>query len=914
MPETRSDWSATVRLPKTDFPMKGDLAKREPERLKAWTDAGLYEVLQERQKGRPAFLLHDGPPYANGRIHIGHALNKILKDMTVKARALLGHATPFVPGWDCHGLPIETALLKEMKMSKRGVTDVPKFRRDASAFADRFVDLQRAEFERLGVLGDWQRPYTTKSKGYEAKILRAFRLLVKQGHVYRGLKPVQWCITCETALAEAEVEYKDKTSPSVYVALPVVEGELKGAEILVWTTTPWTLPANRAAAFNPELVYVEASAEIAGRRRRLILAKARLDAVMAEIGAADPKVLRSWLGEHIVALAPRYALPYETKPGETGVSVLAGYVTAEDGTGVVHTAPGHGEDDFSTGVRENLEILNPLDGAGFFTDKAPRWKGKHIFKEGNPEIVADLAERGLLLAKKDIVHSYPHCWRCKNPVVFRTTEQWFLRLSEELRDRLLAQIDATRWVPPEGRSRIASMVKNRPDWCLSRQRVWGTPIAVLYSAKTGEPVLDDGVLSAIESKAAADGTDFWFEDWGKTLTPKDWPFLPQHPELADGFRRETDILDVWLDSGVSWLSVLGEDAVADLYLEGSDQHRGWFQSSLVMSTALRGRAPYKAVLTHGFVLDEKGRAMHKSTGNVVSPQEVIGKYGADVLRLWTALSDYNEDVRISDQILKGPAESYRRVRNTLKFLLGNLADFDSKSAVAYEALPEMERFFLHRLAALQAETLEDYREYRYRAAARRLVDFCGTFYLDVTKDKLYTFRVDAPERLAVQTVMAEAFSRLCALLSPILSFTADEAWTFWPQRPGENVFLWDLPAPDARWTDAALAGRWEAALSVRGAAQKALEEAREAKLIGSSLQAKLAVRGPAEILAPLKGLNLPEFFIVSEAALQEGGSELSVAVSAAPGAKCPRCWRWQADIGSNQSQPELCGRCALQLS
>ena len=935
MPEARTDWSATVRLPKTDFPMKGDLAKREPEFLKVWADMGLYELLQERQKGRPPFVLHDGPPYANGHIHIGHALNKILKDITVKARALMGHATPYVPGWDCHGLPIETALLKELKMSKRGVTDIPKFRREAGAFADRFIDLQRAEFQRLGVLGDWSRPYTTKSKGYEAKILRAFRLLVKQGHVYRGLKPVQWCITCETALAEAEVEYKDKTSPSVYVALPlrpfassfIVNGKeyldrlskddqalLNGAGLVIWTTTPWTLPANRAAAFNPLLEYSLVQADVAGNSRRLLIGSGRLADVMGIVGAGNFEILKTWKGADLVGTGGlAYELPYPTREGDFGVSVLADYVTAEDGTGIVHTAPGHGVDDFQTGQRYGLEILNPVDASGRFTDKAPRWTGKKIFEEGNPEIIADLKERGWLLAKKDIQHSYPHCWRCKNPVVFRTTEQWFLRLSEALRDHLLAQIDSTKWVPPEGRTRIAAMVTNRPDWCLSRQRVWGTPITVLYSVKSGEAVLDDGVLEAIEKKAAADGSDFWFERWGEVLTRKDWPFLPEHPALADGFRRESDILDVWLDSGVSWLSVLGENAVADLYLEGSDQHRGWFQSSLVMSTALRGHAPYKSVLTHGFVLDEKGRAMHKSTGNVVAPQEVVDKLGADVLRLWTALSDYSDDVRISDQILKGPAESYRSVRNTLRYLLGNLSEFDAKSAVPYEKLPEMERFFLHRLAALQKETLEDYREYRYRAAARRLVDFCGTFYLDATKDRLYTFRADAPERLAVQTVMAEAFQRLCALLSPILSFTADEAWRFWPQRPSESVFLWDLPAADARWTDAALAARWDQALAARVVAHKALEEARAAKTIGSSLQAKVVLSGPAETLAALKDINLPEFLIVSEAALRPG-AELSAAVSAAAGAKCPRCWRWQADLGANPAQPELCGRCARQLS
>ncbi|NNN06391.1 MAG: isoleucine--tRNA ligase [Elusimicrobia bacterium] len=918
MPETRTDWSATVRLPKTDFPMKGDLAQREPELLKVWYEMGLYERLQERQKGRPPFILHDGPPYANGHIHIGHAQGSILKDATMKARALMGHATPYVPGWDCHGLPIETALLKELKMSKRGVTDVPKFRAAAAAFAQRFIDLQREEFKRLGVLGDWSHPYTTMSKSYEAAILRAFRLLVKQGHVYRGLKPVQWCITCETALAEAEVEYKDKTSPSVYVALPVVEGELKGAEIVVWTTTPWTLPANRAAAFQPALEYAEVSASVGGRTRRLIVARARFESVMAEIGAQGAKIIRSWPGEKIVALANRYILPYEAKPGEVGVSVLAEYVTADDGTGIVHTAPGHGEDDFHTGRRYDLEILNPVDASGHFTDKAPRWKGKHIFKDGNPEIVADLAERGLLLAKKDIAHSYPHCWRCKNPVVFRTTEQWFLRLSDDLRERLLAQIDLTQWVPPESRNRIAAMVGNRPDWCLSRQRVWGAPIAVLYSVQTGQPVLDDAVLEAIEKKASADGAEFWFERWGETLSRQDWPFLPDHPALQSGFRRETDILDVWLDSGVSWLSVLGSEVVADLYLEGTDQHRGWFQSSLVMSTALRGRAPYKAVLTHGFVMDGQGRAMHKSAGNVVAPEQIISKWGADVLRLWVVLSDMHEDTRISDKILEGPADSYRRVRNTLRFLLGNLADFKPEDAVAFEHLPEMERYVLHRLAELQTKTLEDYREYRYRDAARRLVDFCAfdlsAFYLDVTKDRMYTYREDAPERRAAQTVMAETLSRLCALLAPILSFTAEEAWRFWAARPAESVFLWDLPALDARWTAAALATRWQKVLASRAVAQKALEEARAAKTIGSSLQAKVSLRATAADLEALDGLNLPELLIVSEAALENGSGEISAAVTAAAGAKCPRCWRWQTDVGADQSFPELCGRCARQLS
>jgi isoleucyl-tRNA synthetase len=520
--EEKVDYSVTVNLPKTDFPMKGDLARREPEYEAFWTKEQVYEKAQARSRPE-TYVLHDGPPYANGHIHIGHALNKVLKDMVVKSRALMGMKTPYVPGWDCHGLPIETALLKEMKMSKRGVKDIPEFRRKAAEFAERFIDIQRAEFKRLGVLGDWDRPYKTLSKEYESRILRAFRLMMKAGYIYRGLKPVYWCVTCETALAEAEVEYKDKTSPSVYVAFPILNatGPLKHAELVIWTTTPWTLPANMAAAFHPDLDYALIETEAAGKRRNLLIAKARMEAVHKAIEGGMTRTLQSWTGAQIVKMNLKYQRPY----GEQGVMVTADYVTAEDGTGIVHTAPGHGADDFDTGRKNGLEVLCPVDGSGLFTDQAPKFKGLHVFKEGNPAVIADLSERGWLLNKSDLQHSYPHCWRCKNPIVFRATEQWFLNVNHDgLREKLLKAIGEVKWVPEVGRSRISAMVSGRPDWCLSRQRVWGTPIPVLFCAEDHSPLTDDKVLEAIERKAAADGTDFWFEKWGENVTAAFWTY------------------------------------------------------------------------------------------------------------------------------------------------------------------------------------------------------------------------------------------------------------------------------------------------------------------------------------------------------------------------------------------------------
>jgi isoleucyl-tRNA synthetase len=942
-PETaasKGDYAATLNLPQTPFPLKGELPKREPEMLGQW--GGLYEKLSKGRDGKTAFVLHDGPPYANGAIHIGHALNKILKDMVIRSRALMGHKISYRPGWDCHGLPIETALLKEKKSGPRGITDVVQFRHEAADFAERWISLQGEDFKRLGVLGDWENPYKTMSRDYESATLRAFRLLLEKGFVYRGLKPVLWCVHCETALAEAEVEYKEKRSPSVYVAFPFARAPrgLEGAELLIWTTTPWTLPANRGVAVHPDLRYT-----LLGQgSRRFVVAEKKADEVAKIIGAS--RLGGAWSGLELSGggLQPNqsheYRRPFASDGQRMGKVVPAEYVTVEDGTGLVHTAPGHGADDFQTGLSWGLnddpKTLCPVDASGRFAEAAPEFlRGLRVFPEGNEAVAADLTARGLLLAREEISHSYPHCWRCKNPVIFRASEQWFMSVEKkDLRGRVLAEIDKVRWVPAASRARIASMVGSRPDWCLSRQRLWGTPIPILYCAACGTWLKDDGVLKAVEEKVARDGSDFWFAHRGAEVTPEDWDFLPRGtscPSCGERrFRRETDILDVWLDSGVSWLSVLaGGGLPCDLYLEGSDQHRGWFQSSLLSSCAINGTPPYRAVLTHGFVLDENGRAMHKSLGNVVSPQEVISQYGADVLRLWVALSDWSDDVRLSANLLKGVVDAYRRVRNTLRYLLGNLHDYVPDAAGEPAAgLPEMENYVLARLGELEERVLEDYRNFGFRSAARRLVDFCAfdlsAFYFDVLKDRLYTYPRNHPLRRAAQRTLAEILRSLLPLLSPILPFTAEEAWGHKPREWGwgERAALACLPArregaaeaPSRQPTEPPSRERWEKIFELRAAAHKALEEARSGGVLGGSLEAKIVLRNVPPRALEGEALDWAEMFIVSEARLQGGTGALEVEILKADGRKCARCWRYQKDVGSDPRHEDICGRCATAVA
>jgi isoleucyl-tRNA synthetase len=943
----KKNYSDTVRLPKTEFPMRGNLPKREPQWLDFWEENRIFEKMNARP-GRDPFVLHDGPPYANGHIHIGHALNKVLKDVVVKSQSLMGKRTPYIPGWDCHGLPIEHALLKEKKMSKRAVDDVPAFRREAAAFAERWIETQKAEFRRLGVLAEWDSPYKTMSKRYEAAILKAFRLLYNQGFIYRGVKTVSWCVTCETALAEAEIEYKIKKSPSVFVALPVLKGhEIFGetthpVEVVIWTTTPWTLPANKAVALHPKLEYCVVETELPDFGKRvLLIAKARLEAVLGAIGAESHKVLKTLNGRTIVeaGLVCETPFAYKTEfPHRESKGVLADYVSDEDGTGAVHTAPGHGADDYLTGVKEGLEILCPVDGGGRYTEEAgPDLAGKKIFEEGNPAVIEQLTSAGRMLASSRIEHNYQHCWRCRNPIAFRATEQWFLGVSKgSLRQDLLGAVGKVRWVPPQGEERISAMLSARPDWCLSRQRLWGTPIPIFTDADSGEVMADDEVLEAIEKKVAVDGSDFWFEEPGKPVVfggEKEagclsWDFVPAR---KGRFKRETDILDVWMDSGASWLGVLDKEQVpCDLYLEGSDQHRGWFQSSLVMAVGVNGEAPYKAVLTHGFVLDDKGRAMSKSLGNTVKPQEVVDKLGADVLRLWVALTDYSDDVRLSMKLLAGPTDTYRKIRNTFKYLLGNTCDFDpAKDGVSPAEMPELERFVLLKLGELDRGVRTAYGDFAFRRAAIQLVDFCNltlsAFYLDARKDALYTLKANDPVRRAAQTAMWECATRLAALAAPLLSYTCEEVWLELlrlRREQGsalhlpESVFLYECPEAPGRWDDAALCERWNRALAIRDRILKGLEESRSSGAIGKSLQARVVFNptdsADRELVSGMGEDAWAELCIVSGFSLADSGEE--IVVEKAPGEKCPRCWRVREDRGASADDPDLCSRCVEQLA
>ncbi len=934
------DYKATIHLPETAFPMRGDLPRREPDTLERWEREGLYGRIREHARGRPTFVLHDGPPYANGAIHIGHAVNKILKDIVVKSKLLAGFDAPYIPGWDCHGLPIEHAV--EKKHGKVGVTlDAAAFRARCREYAAEQIDGQRRDFKRLGVLGDWENPYRTMDFRFEADIVRALAKIVANGHLSRGAKPVHWCFDCGSALAEAEIEYADKVSPQVDVAYDAHDSAALAAHfgvsvaagtllaVPIWTTTPWTLPASLAVTLGPDLDYLLVEGPPRGEARRLLVLAADLaERALARYGVANFVVLGRARGaalEHALLKHPFY---------DREIPVILGdHVTAEDGTGAVHTAPGHGQEDFVVGQKYGLvdrypaAQMNPIGGNGVFLPGTPLFEGQFIWK-ANDSITELLRERGVLLASSSLQHSYPHCWRHKTPVAFRATPQWFISMEQAgLRSDALAAIatigKAGGWFPEWGEARIQSMIAGRPDWCISRQRTWGVPIALFVHRITGEPhPRSVELMNAVAERVEQAGVDAWFAlDAAELLGDE-----------AQAYDKVTDILDVWFDSGVTHEGVLaarGLGKPADLYLEGSDQHRGWFQSSLLTGIAIDHAAPYRQVLTHGFAVDQHGRKMSKSVGNVVAPQEVMGKLGADVLRLWVASTDYRNEMSVSDEILKRSADAYRRIRNTARFLLANLGGFDP----AQDLLPDdqlllLDRWILHRAAALQRDVIAAYERYDFADIVQRLSNFCtvelGSLYLDVTKDRLYTMQADSRGRRSAQSAMfhiAHAFSRWIA---PILSFTADEVWQHLPgERPAEVLFsTWyeGLPSLPA---DAPLAAAdFDQLLVLREAVSRVLEPMRASGVVGASLQAEVTLYLNRDLLQRLQCVSdeLRFFFITSQLTLRPTDQRPSSAVrvdaadawidaTASAHGKCVRCWHYREEVGASVEHPELCGRC-----
>jgi isoleucyl-tRNA synthetase len=935
------DYKATLNLPQTAFPMKANLPQREPELLASWEQERLYERIQEAGRNRPLYLLHDGPPYANGRIHIGHALNKILKDIIVKSKTMAGYRVPYVPGWDCHGLPIEHQVLKELGDKKKGL-DTGTIRKFCRDYAEKYARIQRDEFKRLGVLGDWEHPYLTMDPAYEATILREFGKFVGKGGVYKGLKPVLWCTTDQTALAEAEVEYEDHTSPSIYVKFPFVSppgllgradalnlafpGDVRTVSIVIWTTTPWTLPANQAVCLHPDLDY----AFVKVGDQVLVMAQNLVDSVAKACGLREYTVLGTKKGrEGFEGLETQ-------RPLANGLSpvLLGEFVTVDQGTGCVHIAPGHGQEDYvlvlahnaAAAPGERLEIVAPVDDAGRFTEAAKEFAGQHVFT-ANPRIVERLRANGVLLGHGTLSHTYPHCWRCKQPVIFRATEQWFVSMDvNRLRAKALEEIDRVRWIPPWGRERIFGMIQNRPDWCLSRQRAWGTPIPGFTCGGCGALLVDQAVIEHVAGLVATKGADVWFEKPAADLMPAGTTCR----KCGGGrFEKERDILDVWFESGVSHAAVLKPRQwwPADLYLEGSDQHRGWFHSTLLASVTTDDRAPYKAVLTHGFVVDGAGKKMSKSAGNVVAPQDVIKQSGAEILRLWVSAQDYREDLRISTEILSHLVEAYRKIRNTCRFLLSNLYDFDpAVDRVPYDRLPELDRWALVRLGELVTRVKTAYADFEFHTVFHALNNFCSVdlsaTYLDILKDRLYTFRKDSPLRRSSQTVMLDALVAMTKLMAPILSFTAEEIWRTMPEVLRKSlgvssVHLTTFPEADPRWNDAGLADRWGQLLEVRTAVLGELEKQRREKLIGASLEARVELEASAEKYSLLKEYehDLPSLLIVSQVAL-ERVADLSPRpgfvvrrVVRAEGRKCERCWNYRPAVGQFLDHPTLCDRC-----
>ena len=932
------DIKSTVFLPRTGFPMRAGLPKKEPAILARWEEIGLFDRLRAQSKGREKFILHDGPPYANGNIHIGTGLNKILKDIIVRAHQMTGKDSNYVPGWDCHGLPIEWRIEEKYRAAGKDKDAVPilQFRQECRAFAEHWVAVQAAEFRRLGVVGDWANPYTTMAFPAEARIVREIHRFLMNGGLYRGLRPVLWSVVEKTALAEAEVEYHDLTSTTIFVRFPVAEPALPaldGASIVIWTTTPWTIPGNRAVAFGDRIAYGVYRVDAVGADsrakpgERLVVAVSLADGVAEAAGIDDWTLEQTIPGSALAGTVCRH--PLAGHGYDFPVPALAAdFATEETGSGIVHIAPSHGADDFDLGQRHGLPVPAMVDPDGRFLDSVPLFAGLATYtqegKKGpaNEAVIAKLEETGGLLARGSLVHSYPHSWRSKAPLIFRATDQWFISMETNgLRDKALAAIAATRFVPPAGKTRLHAMIENRPDWCISRQRAWGVPIAIFVERATGEPLRDQAVLDRIAAIFETEGADAWY-----ARDPQD--FLGNAYSAAD-YEQVFDIVDVWFESGSTHAFVLEERPElkwpASLYLEGSDQHRGWFHSSLLESCGTRGRAPYDAVLTHGFVLDEQGRKMSKSLGNSVSPQEVCDQSGADILRLWVVGSDYTEDVRVGPEILKYHVDSYRRLRNTLRYLLGALDGFDQAECLEPAAMPELERWVLHRLAEMDDLVRQSIADHDYTGLGHALHNFCAgdlsAFYFDIRKDSLYCDRPDSLRRRACRTVLDHLFHCLTAWLAPITCFTAEEAWQARMGEAAESVHERLFPAIPGAWRDPALADKWQTIRQVRRVVTGAIELERAEKRLGSSLQAHPTVYVTAEQAAVLDGVALDEVAITSAIAVTAGDGPadafrlpdvpgVAVTVTLAGGTKCERCWQVLPDVGRVGAHPGLCGRCA----
>ena len=912
--------------------MKANLQTREPEMLKKWEEEDLYQQVRRKSAGRPQYVLHDGPPYANGNIHIGHALNKILKDIIIKTRTMMGYDSPYIPGWDCHGLPIEHKVEVELREKRKQLVK-SEIRKLCREYANKYINIQRDEFKRLGVFGDWEHPYITMDFPYEAIIMREFGKFVGNGGVEKRLKSVRWCISCETALAEAEVEYENHASPSIFVKFRLssdpseIAPELAGkaVSVIIWTTTPWTLPANLGIAFHPDFTYVavEVGAET------FIVAEAFLENLVQRFNWQNYVVLAKFAGAKMEHLECRH--PFIDRASKC---VLADYVTLDQGTGCVHTAPGHGQDDYNTGLKYGMEIYAPVDHQGKFTSDVERFAGMQVF-EANKPIIELLRQQGDLMGTEKIEHQYPHCWRCHKPVIFRATAQWFVILEKnDLRQKALQEIRKVRWIPDWGQERIYSMVEGRPDWCLSRQRNWGVPIVALYCEQCGEILLKQDIVDFVAQKVETGGADVWFDLPLAELLP---PGTKCEKCGSTSFRKETDILDVWFDSGTSHAAVIEPKMPelpwpVDMYLEGTDQHRGWFHSSLLEAVGTRGAAPYKSVLTHGYIVDEQGRKMSKSFGNVVAPQDVIKQYGAEILRLWVSTEDYTSDISISMDMMKRIADAYRRIRNTCRYMLGNLSDFDpAKDAVKYDEMLEIDRWALHRLQLLIQRVWKAYEDFEFHIFFHAFHNFCvvdmSAFYLDVLKDRMYTAKATSKARRSGQTAMYEILNAMVKLMAPILSFTAEECWGYLA-KDGKSVHLQDFPKANPAWMDEALNARWEKLGEIRSEILKPLEIARQNKAIGLSLDAQIAVYASGETLTLLRQFenDLADICIVSAATVygddapipadavrSETVPNLAVKVSRAAGEKCPRCWHYDASNDQNATYPDLCPSCeALQ--